>query len=57
MENYKQLMSQIRCFVFDVDGVLTDGKVTLMPTGEQVRVMNTRDGYAIKQALNQGYLG
>ena len=55
MENYKQLMSQIRCFVFDVDGVLTDGKVTLMPTGEQVRVMNTRDGYAIKQALNQGF--
>jgi 3-deoxy-D-manno-octulosonate 8-phosphate phosphatase (KDO 8-P phosphatase) len=55
MKNYKEIMREIRAFVFDVDGVLTDGKVTLMPDGEQVRVMNTRDGYAMKYAMKQGY--
>ena len=38
-----------------MDGVLTDGSVTLMPGGEQVRVMNIKDGYALQLAVKKGY--
>ncbi len=54
-DNYKALLAKIKVFIFDVDGVLTDGKVLLLPNGEQVREMNTRDGYAIRQAMKKGY--
>ena len=45
----------IRHFIFDVDGVLTDGTIWVMPTGEQVRRMNIKDGYALQLALKKGY--
>ena len=53
--NYKQQLNHINTFIFDVDGVLTDGTVTLFPDGEQVRKMSTRDGYAMQYALKKGY--
>lgn len=53
--NFKQLLNQITTFIFDVDGVLTDGSVTLMPNGEQVRKMNIKDGYALQLAIKKGY--
>ncbi|HEY4337176.1 MAG TPA: 3-deoxy-D-manno-octulosonate 8-phosphate phosphatase [Puia sp.] len=45
----------IRTFVFDVDGVMTDGSVLVFETGEQVRRMNTRDGYSLQLAVRKGY--
>ena len=48
-------MPQITTFIFDVDGVLTDGTVTIFPDGELVRKMNIKDGYALKTAVNKGY--
>jgi 3-deoxy-D-manno-octulosonate 8-phosphate phosphatase (KDO 8-P phosphatase) len=45
----------IRTFIFDVDGVLTDGSVHVYSSGEQVRMMSTRDGYAIQLAVKKGY--
>ncbi len=54
--NYKTKLTQIKAFVFDCDGVLTDGSVTLMPDGEQVRKMSTRDGYALQLAVKKGYV-
>ena len=45
----------IRTFVFDVDGVMTDGSVLVFETGEQVRRMNTRDGYSLQMAIKKGY--
>jgi len=53
--SYKQLLPQINTFIFDVDGVLTNGMLTIMPDGELVRHMNVKDGYAMKNALNKGY--
>jgi 3-deoxy-D-manno-octulosonate 8-phosphate phosphatase (KDO 8-P phosphatase) len=47
--------SKIKCFGFDIDGVLTDGSVILMPGGEQVRVMNIKDGYALQLAVKKGF--
>ena len=54
-KSYKEIMPQITTFVFDVDGVLTDGTVTIFPDGELVRHMNTKDGYALKTAVDKGY--
>ena len=53
--SYKQLLPNISTFIFDVDGVLTNGMLTIMPDGELVRHMNVKDGYAIKIALNKGF--
>ena len=55
MPNFKEKLRSIKCFVFDVDGVLTDGKLWLMPDGDPVRVMNSKDGYAMREAINNGY--
>ena len=55
MANYLAKLHHIKCFVFDVDGVLTNGSLILLPTGDQVRTMNIRDGYAMQLAIKQGY--
>jgi len=55
MISYKQKLPKITTFIFDVDGVLTDGKVILMPTGEMVRTMHTKDGYAMQLAVKKGF--
>lgn len=54
-KSYKQFLPQISTFIFDVDGVLTNGIVTIMPDGELVRQMNIKDGYALKTAVDKGY--
>lgn len=48
-------MNDITTFVFDVDGVLTNGMVHVTPEGEILRIMNIRDGFAIKAAIESGY--
>ena len=52
--NYKTKLKHINTFIFDVDGVLTDGTVTLFGNGEQVRKMSSRDGYSLQYA-KKGY--
>ncbi|KQC33626.1 3-deoxy-D-manno-octulosonate 8-phosphate phosphatase [Nonlabens sp. YIK11] len=54
--NYKKLLTNIKAFIFDVDGVLTDGRLLISDSGELLRTMNAKDGYAMKTALNNGYL-
>jgi 3-deoxy-D-manno-octulosonate 8-phosphate phosphatase (KDO 8-P phosphatase) len=54
-KSYKEIMPQITTFVFDVDGVLTNGIVHISTTGELTRAMNTKDGYALKTAIDLGY--
>lgn len=54
--NYKNKLKNIRAFVFDVDGVFTDGSVYLLPDGHMTRVMNVLDGYGVMKALKNNYL-
>ena len=54
-KSYKEYLHHITTFIFDVDGVLTDGTVTITTKGEMLRRMNIKDGYAIKTAIDQGY--
>lgn len=53
-KSYKQYLPQITTVILDVDGVLTNGTVTIMPNGELVRQMNIKDGYAMKTAIDNG---
>lgn len=46
---------QIKTFIFDVDGVFTDGSVTLLASGERFRTVFIRDTYAIEQAIKAGF--
>jgi 3-deoxy-D-manno-octulosonate 8-phosphate phosphatase (KDO 8-P phosphatase) len=48
-------LKNISCFIFDVDGVLTNGEVIVMPNGVLVRKMNIKDGYALQLAIKKGY--
>lgn len=54
MISYKERLPKITTFIFDVDGVLTDGTVTLYKD-EVVRNLNSRDGYALNYASKKGY--
>lgn len=54
-KNYKEHLNDITTFIFDVDGVLTNGDIMVTTQGEQYRTMNTKDGYAIVTALKRGY--
>lgn len=54
MTSYKEKLNPITTFIFDVDGVLTDGKVILLDN-EVVRTLNSRDGYALQFAAKMGY--
>lgn len=46
---------KVRVFMFDVDGVLTNGDLLVLESGEMARTMNTRDGYALQLAVKLGY--
>jgi len=53
--NVLEYFQDINTFVFDVDGVLTDGSVLLLENGLQARRMNVKDGLALQMALKNGY--
>ncbi len=53
--NYKQLLRNVTTFMFDVDGVFTDGSVFIIESGQPVRRMNIKDGYAVQLAAKKGY--
>ena len=53
-KNYKALLQKITTLIFDVDGVLTDSSVLVTSDGEMLRKMNTRDGLALKLAVDAG---
>ncbi|MBC7948167.1 MAG: HAD hydrolase family protein [Chitinophagaceae bacterium] len=45
----------ITTFIFDIDGVLTDGTVLVMENGVQARRMSIKDGFALQLAVKKGY--
>lgn len=54
-DNILTRLSRIRTFLFDVDGVLTDGSLIISPKGDLLRTMNAKDGLAMRTALDKGY--
>lgn len=55
MENPISNFKTIKHFIFDIDGVLTDGTLLISADGTMLRSMHIRDGYAIQLAIKKGY--
>ncbi|MDE3254435.1 MAG: HAD-IIIA family hydrolase [Bacteroidota bacterium] len=53
--NTRALFEPIKVFVFDVDGVLTNGTLLVTEEGHLLRTMNIKDGYALQLAIKKGY--
>jgi 3-deoxy-D-manno-octulosonate 8-phosphate phosphatase (KDO 8-P phosphatase) len=53
--NLLEQFQKIKAFVFDMDGVLTDGSLIIMPGQEFLRTMDIKDGYALQYAVKKGY--
>lgn len=55
MADVQTRFNRIKTFIFDVDGVFTDGDVHLLESGEQFRTFDIKDSYAIQRALQAGF--
>lgn len=55
MSNFKAELHKIKAFAFDVDGVMTNGMVTMTTNGDLLRQFNSKDGFALRYAASLGY--
>jgi 3-deoxy-D-manno-octulosonate 8-phosphate phosphatase (KDO 8-P phosphatase) len=55
MDNFKERLKDIKAFVFDVDGVFSNN-VILSTDGDLMRFMNVKDGFAVKTAIQKGFI-
>lgn len=55
MGNFKEDIARVKAFVFDVDGVMTDGGIIPTPDGDFIRRYYAKDGYAVAYAIKLGY--
>ena len=55
MINFKENLTKIKAFVFDIDGVLSLQTINLNALGVPNRTINLRDGYALRYAIKKGY--
>lgn len=54
--NLKLKAQKIKLIAFDVDGVMTDGSLTYLPNGEQVKTFNAKDGQGMVMLNLAGFL-
>lgn len=54
MAGLLELAAGIRLAVFDVDGVLTDGRLWMSSDGAELKAFSVRDGHGIKRLLAAG---
>ena len=55
MANFKEDLSKVKAFIFDIDGVLSRQTIALNAFGVPNRTVNLRDGYALQLAVRKGY--
>lgn len=53
--NLLEQFQQVKAFVFDMDGVMTDGSLIIQSGQEFLRTMDIKDGYALQHAVKKGY--
>jgi len=53
---FLQKLKEITTFIFDVDGVLTNGDIIASDSGEFLRTFNIKDGYALQLAVKRGFM-
>ena len=54
MISYKERLNKVTTLIFDIDGVLTNGDIIIF-NGDMVRILNSRDAYALQYASKNGY--
>ncbi len=54
-KNFKELLADVEAFVFDVDGVMTDGGIMPLADGDFIRKYNAKDGYALAYAVKHDF--
>ena len=47
-------MSKIKMLLLDIDGVMTDGRIYISDSGEEIKAFHVRDGTGIRQAQDAG---
>ena len=52
---FKEELTKVKAFVFDIDGVISAATQVLTPEGETVRTSNLKDGFALMYAIRIGY--
>lgn len=52
--SYKEKLNQVKTFLFDVDGVFTDGTI-IVSDNEYLRAFNAKDAFALQLAVKKGY--
>ncbi len=55
MTNFKEALTRVKAFIFDIDGVLSVQTISLNAFGVPNRTVNLRDGYALQLAVKKGY--
>ena len=55
MQHTNDLFKPVTTFIFDFDGVMTDGTVFCDYEGHPLRATNVKDGYALQLATKLGY--
>ena len=55
MANFKEDLTNVKAFIFDIDGVLSLQTISLNSFGVPNRTVNLRDGYALQLAVKKGY--
>lgn len=55
MSNYKALLTKVKTFIFDYDGVMTHGNLLLQMDGQPLRFANVKDGFVLQLAVKLGY--
>lgn len=53
-EDFINKASRIKLLILDVDGVLTDGRIFITASGEEIKAFNTLDGHGLKMLQSTG---
>jgi 3-deoxy-D-manno-octulosonate 8-phosphate phosphatase (KDO 8-P phosphatase) len=46
---------KVKLLICDIDGVFSDGRIYLGNQGEELKAFNTKDGFGIKEVINNGF--
>ena len=55
MQDLNEMLAKVTTFIFDYDGVMTDGTVYMDSNGDPLRTSNVKDGYALQLVSKLGY--
>lgn len=54
-ENLRDKFLRVKAFLFDIDGVMTDGSILVAESGEFLRIYSAKDGFGIRMASMNGF--